>query len=745
MTPSRHHTPRWQVWVDTGGTFTDCVALDPEGGWHRAKVLSTSCLRARLASTSRPDSWCLERLPDLPAGFFPGAAIRKMQGTHCDSSCVVRAHPLPDRIVLDAPLPSARPGDAVELRFDEPAPCLAARLVTKTPRREPLPPMQMRLATTRGTNALLERRGGATVLFVSHGFRDLLAIGTQQRPDLFSLRIERPSPLYACVVEVHERLDATGAVVAPLDLDQLRRDAQAALDRGAHCAAVAFIHAYRNPSHERAARDLLADLGFPFVSCSSDVAPLIKILPRAQTTLVDAYLAPVIREYVQSVADALGTHACLHVMTSAGGLVEASAFHPKDSLLSGPAGGVVGARAAGEAAGHARVISFDMGGTSTDVARIDHELEYVFEHRVGDATLVAPAVAVETVAAGGGSICSFDGYRLRVGPESAGARPGPACYGAGGPLTITDVNLLLGRLVPHRFGIPVEPEAARTALAGVIAELERAGGAAGGPSRLLEGFLRIANERMADAVRRISLRKGYDPADHALVAFGGAGGQCAGAVAALLGIRTIVIPQDAGLLSALGLGRARIERFAQQQILEPYDDALTRLPRWVESLAHKAACALDRDQIPPDAPRFRRTIVTLRCQGQDAGLPIEIGPGVDLRAAFLDRYESQYGYKADDQAIEIESLRVVVAATPAEVPAAPLPAAPHLPEPEQRACFAGHWHSVPVLDRPALGRTSEIRGPAIITDAHGTTVVEPGWSASLHRTGAIILRLQENP
>ena len=463
----------------------------------------------------------------------------------------------------------------------------------------------MRLATTRGTNALLERKGARTVLFITRGFADLLRIGTQQRPDLFALRIEKPEPLYDAVVEVPERLAADGSVLLALEdvaLDQLSTEAARLLAAGFEAAAVAFLHSYRNPVHERVLGDLLRRAGFRHVALSASLAPLIKILPRAETAVVDAYLSKPIAGYLARVAAALPAGA-LHVMTSAGGLVRAAAFRAKDSLLSGPAGGVVGAAGAGRRSGFSRVIAFDMGGTSTDVARYDGDFEYLFEHRVGDAHLVAPALAVESVAAGGGSVCRYDGFQLKVGPESTGASPGPACYGAGGPLTLTDVNLLLGRLDPERFEIPIEPAAAERALRRLRETIADAEGDAPEAEALLEGLLDIADERMADAIRRISLARGYDPADYALVAFGGAGAQHACAVASRLGIRQVLVPEDAGLLSAAGLAAAVVERFEERQVLLPVSEVRERIGGWMEELGRTAAAAVEEEGVPAEGDR----------------------------------------------------------------------------------------------------------------------------------------------
>ncbi|HEV2148011.1 MAG TPA: hydantoinase/oxoprolinase family protein, partial [Longimicrobiaceae bacterium] len=569
-----------------------------------------------------------------------------------------------------------------EVRSPEEAPVLAARLVTGTPAGGPLPPLAMRLATTRGTNALLERRGAPTALWITRGFGDLLEIGTQQRPELFALRVEKPAPLYAEVVEVPERLAADGSVLRPLDVEALAPVAERLVRSGVRVAAVALMHSFRNPAHEHALRDLLLRAGFEAVSCSADLAPFIRLLPRAETAVVDAYLDPTLSGYLAGVRGALGGGR-LHVMTSAGGLVRPEDFRPRDSLLSGPAGGVVGAALAGRRSGFGRVVAFDMGGTSTDVARWQGDFEYVWEHEVGGAHLVAPALAIESVAAGGGSVCTLDAQGLRVGPESAGASPGPACYGAGGPLTVTDVNLLLGRLSPERFGIPVDPAPAEAALDALRRELRERTGEDAGREPLLAGFLEIADERMADAIRGISLRRGYDPAEHALVAFGGAGGQHACGVAARLGIGVVLVPPDAGLLSALGIGHAPLERFAERQVLRPLEEVEPEVAGWMEGMGEEASAAVAREGVARTGVEVRRRIVGLRYAGHDAALTVEWSPGVSLRAAFEERYAALYGHRPERRPVELESLRVVASTRVAEPEPVP-PPEPHVPPAESR-------------------------------------------------------------
>lgn len=420
----------WLLSIDTGGTFTDCLAVDPSGDERRVKVLSTGTLRATV-NFSRDKSISIAETWEAPQDFAVGATVRKLATG--EAVGVVRRH---DRNTADTTLElesrfpiRLTPGDAVEVDFHEEAPLLAARLATRTPRGQPLPAIDMRLATTRGTNALLTRSIAPVAFFVTRGFADLLLIGDQQRPDIFALDITRPAPFYAHAIEVAESLAADGSVLVPLDESALRAQARFLASQGITTAAIALKHAWRNPGHEQRAAAILAEAGFTHVSISSSLAPSIGLVDRARTAAINAALAPIIDAYLGGVGAGLGPGSRLRVMTSAGGLVSAAAFNPKDSLLSGPAGGVVGAAAAASRSGFARVITFDMGGTSTDAARFEGRHSLVFEHSVNGARILAPAVNVESVAAGGGSVCWHDGQSLRVGPQSAGAKPGPACYG----------------------------------------------------------------------------------------------------------------------------------------------------------------------------------------------------------------------------------------------------------------------------------------------------------------------------
>jgi 5-oxoprolinase (ATP-hydrolysing) len=739
VTPAPETGRAWQIWIDTGGTFTDCLAVDPEGRLHRAKVLSTSAVRGRTAGSAGQDAVRLATAWDLPPGFFRGFTFRLL-GDDVERSVVDSD---PSTLRLSGPLPPLPSGDdlagaAFELRSPEEAPVLAARLVTRTPLAGALPAIAMRLATTRGTNALLERKGAATALFITRGFADLLRIGTQQRPDLFALAIVRPEPLYRKMVEVPERLAADGSVLIPLDAEAVRAAARRLRGEGIEAAAVALMHAYRDPRHEREVGALLRAAGFRHVSLSSELAPLIKLLPRAETAVVDAYLSPILERYLAGVSGALRSGSSLHVMTSAGGLVRAEAFRAKDGLLSGPAGGVVGAARAGRRSGSVRIIAFDMGGTSTDVARWDGDFEYLFEHQVGDAHLVAPALAIESVAAGGGSICGFDGVQLKVGPESAGAWPGPACYGAGGPLTLTDVNLILGRLDPERFEIPLDAAAADRALGRLRV---RMGALDPGSEAVLAGLLEIADERMAEAIRSISLRRGYDPAGHALVAFGGAGAQHACAVAELLGIASVLVPADAGLLSALGLGAAVVERFAHRQVLEPLAKLRESLGGWLDSLGREAAAAVAAEGIAAADIAVRRRLLNLRFAGQEATLAVEFAAGEGaVESAFDAAYREIYGYAPEGRAIELESIRAVASSRVEDEAAIADPEPSRAVPVGSHRCWAGGaWRDVPVFDRAGLVPGAAFTGPALVFESHSATLVATGWRGHVDGAGNLAL------
>lgn len=711
--------------VDTGGTFTDCWGLaEGETIPRLAKVLSSGRLRVAVREWRRPHELIIEVPASWRIGdtFFTGYKLESAGAT----ALVLSFEAATGRLVLSRPLP---PSEAVDLFTREEAPVLGARLLTGTPLDRPFPAMDFRLATTRGTNALLERKGASVALFVTRCFADLPIIRDQRRADLFALKHERPAPLFARVIEVAERLDASGEILTEPSLDpDFDTQARGILESGITVAAVALLHSHRNPVHELALRDHLLSLGFTHVSTSAELAPLVKILPRLETALANATLQPVMQAFVDHHRERFSGDSRLLMMTSAGGLEPMERFRPKDSLLSGPAGGVSGAAAIAEELGFSRVLTFDMGGTSTDVARYDDGFQYEFQHRVGDARVLAPALRIETVAAGGGSICRWENGGLRVGPESAGAAPGPACYGRGGPLTITDVNLLLGRIDPENFGIPLTASNLAAARDAALKLQQEAGLGVDEPDpAFLAGLLDLAVEQMADAIRTISVREGSDPADYALLAFGGAGPLHACAIAERLGMTTILVPGEAGVLSAYGLECAGIERFAERQLDRPVDDpALADLFTSVENEALSSLTDAG------EGGTITRRLAELRLSGQDATLTLEVGLSGSLADAFAVRYRTIFGYEPPaGRTIELVSYRAIAGT------------ARHTPRNETRESFAPTTHDTSFLDHTKLRSGDTIVGPRVIQDPFSTLSLAPGWTARATENGSLVVTCHE--
>jgi len=734
----------WQIWVDTGGTFTDCIAIAPDGEHKVVKVLSSSALRGKILSGSGADNaYHIQQQWSAPDDFIKGFSFSLLEES--DVSAKVTSFDVNRSVItLDRSLQLPDRPVSFQVQSEEEVPVLAARLATRTPSDQPLPPINMRLGTTKATNALLEKKGAPTVLFVTKGYGGLLEIGNQQRPDLFALNIQKREPIYEHVIEVPGRLDAEGKVLQELDFSELEASVNELLKKGITSAAVAFMHSYKNGAHERKFGQWLLDKGFKHVSISSELSPFIKIISRAETTLVNAYLLPIVQQYLDNVHSSIGDQQLL-VMTSAGGLTAKDQFAPKDSLLSGPAGGVVGAASAGKKAAFEQVISFDMGGTSTDVARYNADFDYVFEHNIADVHLVASALNIETVAAGGGSICYFDGYKLCVGPESAGAFPGPACYGAGGPLTITDVNLLLGRLDPQNFHIPVDLDAAQNELEDLRAQIQAEQSESVATQEILSGFLRVANERMADAIRKVSVRKGYDSREYAMVAFGGAGGQHACAVARRLGIKQVVIPKEAGLLSASGIGHAKVEEFAETQILQSLEEVEHKLDTIVDRLAQQAKQKLKNVGISQQKITGQRCLLSMRLEGQEKAIEIEYESSIDVEKKFRKAYKAQYGHWISGRSIEVVSLRVIAARIGREQELENGVERQGSPEPlfEKSIWFEGGEMPTPVFEREQLQPGHKLKGPALVLDPYSTIVIEPDWTAAVNEQEALLMEYKE--
>ncbi len=690
---------RWRFAVDRGGTFTDVIAIDPRGHCRAAKLLSRS-------------------------STYDDAAIEGI------------------RRFLDVPTGEPLPRERVAW---------------------------IRLGTTVATNALLERTGAPVGLLITEGFRDLLEIGNQQRPELFALAIKRPERLYRAVVEVPERLAADGSVVTPLDRSLLTDALQRLRQQGAESLAIVFLHAWKNPVHEKLAVELAAPFTFTHVSASHTALSLIQAVGRGRTTLVDAYLTPVLWHYARRVRRWTG-EIPLHFMGSSGALLAPEGFTGKDATLSGPAGGVMGTAAVAGLTGDAAVIGFDMGGTSTDVCRYEGHLERILEVETAGIRYQTPMLHVETVAAGGGSILHFDGEKLSVGPDSAGADPGPACYGLGGPATITDANLLLGRIVPdhfpHLFGpnrdAPLDESASRARLTAIAERMKEKTGREQGIESLALGFVRIANEVMSRPIKALSVARGFDLRRHALVCFGGAGGQHAGGIARGLDIPRVRLHPLGGLLSAFGMAMAAHRRSRVETLLWPLDEpALARLVRRGAQLAETLETEMAGEPGVGGEGGFERHLqVDLRLAGTDT--PLTIPFEADL-AVLIDRFQrahrDHFGYVPPSMELELVNLRLEVVARTSDGGLGRRPTAMATgegavvgPPPEPLARRSVWFHdrdgdgvamATAVYRRSDLVAGETLSGPVLITEAHSTTVVEPGFDVTLDDNGILTLLLRQ--
>ena len=671
-------TGSWEFWIDRGGTFTDIVARRPDATLTTLKLLSEN-----------------------PAAYDDAA----LQGIR-------------ELLEVDAgePLPADRIG-------------------------------AVKIGTTVATNALLERAGEATVLVTTRGFGDALRIGYQSRPDLFALDIVLPEMIHASVVEVDERVRADGSVLTPIDRGPVRAALAEAHARGVRAVAVVLMHGYRYPAHEQAVGDIAAELGFTQISLSHEVSPLMKYVPRGDTTVVDAYLSPVLRSYVERVSGELGASVAVSFMQSNGGLTEGRRFHGKDALLSGPAGGVVGMTRAAEAAGFERLIGFDMGGTSTDVSHYAGELERTQDGEVAGVRVRAPMIHVHTVAAGGGSVLHFDGARLRVGPDSAGAQPGPACYGHGGPLTVTDCNVVLGKLRPEFFPQVFGPSGTDPlhvdAAASQFAELTReVTGATGSPitvEQLAEGFLSVAVDNMANAIKKISIQRGYDVGAYTLVCFGGAAGQHACLVADRLGISQVYVHPLAGVLSALGIGLADVRNVVDFAVERPLDPAALDKLDWASLEAQAVAGLADSVTSASDVELIRR--VAVRYAGSDTAMHVPAGDLQRVADAFAATHRARFGFVSPDKQLIIESVQVEgIARSSAEATGLGSASISNGPGPTHfSTTMEGTTSDTLFVARAALEAGDPVVGPAVLLEPTTTIVVEPGWQATATPDGDLVL------
>ncbi len=670
-----HDAKKWQFWIDRGGTFTDVVALRPDGELETMKLLSEN-----------------------PEHYVDAAA------------------------------------EAIR------------RLISESG-SDPVAVAAVKMGTTVATNALLERQGESTVLVVTAGFADALAIGYQNRPDIFALNIVRPEPLYDQVVEATERIDSSGTMITELNEPRLRADLQRCLDEGLASVAICFVHGYRFPDHEIRAARIATELGFAQVSVSHAVEPLIKFVSRGETTLADAYLTPVLDRYISGFREQLANIASperLLFMQSNGGLTLAENFRGKNSVLSGPAAGVVGMVETASKAGFDRLIGFDMGGTSTDVSAWSGEYERSYDSEVAGVKLRAPMMKIHTIAAGGGSVLHYQDDRFQVGPDSAAANPGPACYRRGGPLTITDANVLLGRIPADHFPRMFGPNADQIIDVDIVRQHfndlpKQIGDIA--PEQIADGFLTIATESMANAIRKITIERGEDVRDFVLCCFGGAGGQHACRVADSLGMTQVWIHPMAGVLSAYGMGLSNI-RVEQQKTVEVSFNKteIERLKPAIDDLHNQCVASLAAQQVPTQN-RQLITYLGLRIGGSDTIVDVVYAGTEEMIASFSTIYRSRFGTEADVTQLLIATLRV--AGTGVEH-IFDDPAIQTLPRPTPidttKMWAANQWADVPVFLRSTLGAGSEINGPAIIVEANSTTVIDPGWFGSVNHKGHLQLQ-----
>ncbi|MEO8557497.1 MAG: hydantoinase B/oxoprolinase family protein [Rhodospirillales bacterium] len=608
----------------------------------------------------------------------------------------------------------------------------------------------VKMGTTVATNALLERKGEPTALAITAGFADALRIGYQTRPYIFALKIELPELLYDTVIEIDERLGPHGDVLTALDSAKTRKDLQATYDRGFRSLAIVLMHGYRFTAHEKAVAEIAREIGFRQISVSHEASPLMKIISRGDTTVVDAYLSPILRRYVDQVAAELGD-AKLMFMQSNGGLADARVFQGKDAILSGPAGGVVGAVETAKLAGFARIIGFDMGGTSTDVSHFNGEYERTFETKVAGVRMRTPMMQINTVAAGGGSILHFDGSKFRVGPDSAGANPGPACYRRGGPLAVTDANVMLGRLqakfFPKVFGQdgdqPLDENVVREKFAALTQQANAKTGDTRSSEQVAEGFLRIAVENMANAIKEVSIQRGYDVTEYALNCFGGAGGQHACAVADALGMKTVLLHPLAGVLSAYGMGLADLRAIRQASVELKLDAALVGdLAQRLDTLAADGKREMLEQGIAAEHIDILRK-VHLRYDGTDSALVVDFGSQAEIVTGFEAAHRQRYGFVVENkahvvEAVSIEAIGRTEAAHEQEITTRRT--RPLKPLDTVETFIGGATHKTPAYDREALLPGDRIDGPAMVIEKIATIIIEPDWQAELTSLNHLVMR-----
>ncbi len=728
----------WRFAIDVGGTFCDCVALDPSGQLHTHKQLSSGRTKGVVDRADRERAFVSGEREGDPGDFWIGYEITffevarvelqttRITGFDANTGRLLTEEPLDERVGVGTPY---------ELFCGEPAPVLAIRRLLGLRLDESIPACSVRLGTTRATNALLERSGAPTGLLITEGFGDLLHIGDQSRPELFKLNIKKPLPLPRWSYEVRERVLADGCVERPLDVEHARRQLELLRADGAESVAISLLNAYRSPVHERLLADIARGVGFDHVSVSSDVANVQGFLSRTETCSVDAFVGPVFRSYLRDIGERIAGSS-FRVMTGGGGLKSADDFNGPESVLSGPAGGLIGAVDVARRHGLERVITFDMGGTSTDVSRYDGDVEYEHETRKAGVRINMPVMAIETVAAGGGSVCTFDGYAFQVGPASSGTDPGPCCYGRGGPLSMTDVNLHLGRISETDFPFALEHTAVSERLQTLTAKIRRTGQVMA-THEVAEGFVRVADAHMAAAIKRITIERGIDPRAFAMVSFGGAGGQHACGVADLLGITEILVPRHAGVLSAWGIGVADVRRWSQRPVHRVWNDACgAACDVAFAEMERQLRLELDREGVGA-AVSFHR-MLDVRYVGEGATLTVGFE---DVASAFEVAHRRRFGYVHAGRAMEVTAIRVEAVGETEKPTVARLErSGSDRGRNASRVFVDGTWREATLLRDDVLATGDEVEGPAIVASATATTFVAPGWSVTATEFGDLMMK-----
>lgn len=738
----------YKISIDTGGTFTDCICEKSNGEIVKLKLLSKSVLRSTIVQVIDEYTLIIKDNWGFKIDFFEGFSFKEI-GVETEILSVKSFEPSLKILRLKSPIFSKNEQfeRSFELFTNEEVPVFATRLLTQTALNQQFTEIELRLGSTKGTNALLEGKGAKVLFVVTKGFKDLLAIGNQARPDIFALEIKKPQPLHHLILEVSEQIDAFGNIIIPIETKVVLNEILK-FNSNFESIAICFKNSYKNAIHEI---ELEKELSAHFlnISISTKLSSQIKLVPRAETTVTNAYLSPIINSYLKGIQQKLNSE--FLVNTSAGSLLGATQFQPKDSLLSGPAGGIVGAVDIAQALGFEQIISFDMGGTSTDVARYNGAFDYKSEITIGHATIFSPAFAIETVAAGGGSICDFDGFKLTVGPLSAGSSPGPACYGANGPFTITDTNLLLGRLDESNFSIPIYSDKAKEKLQNILQNIEVREGSKIEKEEVLEGFLQIANEKMADAIRKVSVAKGFNPSEYALVAFGGAGGMHACAIANLLGITKIIVPADAGLLSAYGISKTSIQKIVERSVsLDFSKDNIAIIQSQISELENEAFLELKANTAGPAEVKNRT--LKLRFKGQDAPINIDFNSTLNfdsIAESFKNEFSKIYNFYLENRVIELSGISVQVAEIQCDNADelqiknnAILPV--YFPKKEhfKLTFYNNIWQNIPVYNRSDLHAGAVIFGFALLVDSFATTVIEQGWKLTITENLSAIIEVE---